>query len=113
MSGRRSKLKGYRNENGLVNFFRGIGIKAERCPLSGGAQGRFKGFDLIVPLFGREMKVETKHYANGFQTLYKWLSPPTVDMLIVRADHSKPLVVIPLVDFIALQNAAKLEEVTK
>lgn len=52
------------------------------------------GYDLHIPLFGRELRCENKHHANGFARLYKWLEP--VDILIVRCDHGKPLAVLPL-----------------
>jgi hypothetical protein len=72
------------------------GVSALRTPMSGAVRSsRFGGgYDLHVPLFGRELKSEVKHHANGFARLYKWLAP--VDILIVRADHSEPLVVLPL-----------------
>lgn len=105
MGGRHSKQKGYRNENQLVHLFRDAGVSAERCPLSGAAAGRYRGFDLIVNMFDCELKIETKHHGNGFATLYKLLEPETVDMLVVRRDHSEPLVVIPLSTFIALHNS--------
>lgn len=45
-------------------------------------------------MLGHDYKTEIKIRAHGFQTLYKWLKP--VDMLVVRADRSEPLVVLPL-----------------
>lgn len=66
-----------------------------------GRNARFGGgYDLHVPMFGRELKTECKHYANGFRTLYKWLVP--VDLLIIRRDHGEPLVVIPLKTLVEL-----------
>jgi hypothetical protein len=99
-----SKRKGYRNENQLVHIFRNNGVKAERCPLSGGALGRWRGFDLLADMFGQEFKIETKHIGKGFKTIYGWLAPPSVDMLIIRSDHNEPLVVLPLSKFIELHH---------
>jgi hypothetical protein len=94
--GRRSRQKGDRAERGLVKLLQLAGVAAERTPMSGAVRSsRFGGgYDLSIPLFGRELKSEVKHHANGFARLYKWLAP--VDILIVRADHSEPLVVMPL-----------------
>ena len=102
--GMKSKRKGYTAENQLVHLFRDSGVKAERCPLSGGAAGRWRGFDILADMFGREFKIENKILARGFQTLYKWLDPDPVDMLIIRQDRAEPLVVIPLATFIELHH---------
>ena len=62
----------------------------------------FSGFDLTVPMFGKKYQVEVKHYGNGFKTLYKWLEHGKNDFLIIRADHSPSLAVIPLLDLIEM-----------
>jgi hypothetical protein len=62
-------------------------------PLSGAARGRFSG-DVSVPLLGVDRRVEVKVRGNGFRELYKWLDG--ADLLVVRADRSEPLVVLPL-----------------
>jgi len=102
--GMKSKRKGYTAENQLVHLFRNSGVKAERCPLSGGAVGRWRGFDLLADMFGREFKIENKIQARGFKNLYDWLLPDTVDMLVVRRDRAEPLVVITLEKFIELHH---------
>lgn len=105
--GRRSKLKGNRNERGLVKALQLAGVAAERTPLSGALKSaRFGGgYDVRIPLFGRELKSECKHYANGFQRLYKWLAP--VDIVVVRCDHGKPLVVMTLDLMLELAKSAE------
>ena len=92
--GRASRQKGDRHERNLVRLLQIAGIAAERTPLSGAARGRFGGYDLSVPLLSRDMRVEAKHHARAFQRLYRWLD--NVDFLIVKADRSEPLVVVPL-----------------
>jgi hypothetical protein len=78
-------------------LFQEHGIAAERIPLSGSSPfGSFSGYDLNVPLLGRDLRAECKHSANGFQTLYKWLDHGQNDFLIVRADRSPDLAVVPL-----------------
>jgi Holliday junction resolvase len=100
--GRASRQKGDRFERELVNLLLTAGIAATRCPVSGSAPGKFGGFDIDLPLLGRDCKVECKHHGTGFARLYKWLE--RVDMLIVRADRSSPLAVLPLATLIELIN---------
>jgi hypothetical protein len=90
--GRASRDKGNRLERALVNRLQGAGFAAERVPLSGAARGRFGG-DLSVPLLGVDRRVEVKSRGSGFKQLYEWLDG--ADFLIVRADRSEPLVVVP------------------
>jgi hypothetical protein len=96
MAGRASKQKGSRNERGLVRLLIDAGFAASRSPLSGALRNpNFGGgCDVVVPMFGRDHRIECKHHANGFARLYRWLVG--VDFLIVRADRSEPLVVMPL-----------------
>jgi Holliday junction resolvase len=91
--GRAPRQKGNRAERALVKFLQDRGFAAERVPLSGSAGGSYVG-DLTVPLLGVDRTVEVKVRANGFVELYRWLEGR--DVLIVRADRSEPLVVIPL-----------------
>ncbi len=91
--GKRSREKGDRFERWLVNYFQGQGLCSERVPLSGSAGGRFSG-DITVPILNRDRCVEAKCRANGFRELYSWLE--NRDFLVLKADRSEPLVVIPL-----------------
>jgi Holliday junction resolvase len=91
--GRRSRDKGARAERALVRLLQAAGFAAERVPLSGAAHGRFGG-DVSVPLLGVDRRVEVKARADGFRELYRWLDG--ADLLVVRADRSEPLVVLPL-----------------
>ena len=49
---------------------------------------------LTVPVLGLDRVVEVKCRADGFRELYRLLIDR--DILIVRADRSEPLVVLPL-----------------
>ncbi|MEY9674796.1 hypothetical protein [Bradyrhizobium elkanii] len=92
--GKKSREKGDRAERAIVRFLQDRGFAAERVPLSGSAGGSYLG-DLTVPVVGVDRVVEVKCRANGFRELYRWLIDR--DILIVRADRSEPLVVLPLV----------------
>jgi Holliday junction resolvase len=91
--GRASRDKGNRAERAIVKFLQDRGFAAERVPLSGSAGGSYLG-DLTVPVLNVDRVVEVKVRANGFRELYRWLDQR--DILIVRADRSEPLVVLPL-----------------
>ena len=91
--GRSSRDKGNRAERAIVKFLQERGFAAERVPLSGSAGGSYLG-DLTVPIIGIDRVVEVKCRGKGFKQLYDWLIDR--DILIVRADRSEPLVVLPL-----------------
>jgi Holliday junction resolvase len=91
--GRKSRDKGNRAERAIVKFLQERGLAAERVPLSGSAGGSYLG-DLTVPVIGVDRVIEVKVRAKGFSQLYDWLIDR--DILIVRADRSEPLVILPL-----------------
>jgi len=91
--GRASRDKGNRAERAIVKYLQERGFAAERVPLSGSAGGSYLG-DLTVPILNVDRVVEVKCRADGFRELYRWLVDR--DILIVRADRSEPLVVLPL-----------------
>lgn len=91
--GKAPRRKGNRAERALVKFLQERGFSAERVPLSGAAGGSYLG-DLTVPILNIDRVVEVKIRAAGFRQLYRWLERR--DILIVRADRSEPLVILPL-----------------
>jgi hypothetical protein len=91
--GRRSRDKGNRAERAIVRFLQEKGFAAERIPLSGAAGGSFVG-DISIPVGGVDRVAEVKCRARGFRELYRWLEGR--DFLVLRADRSEPLVVLPL-----------------
>jgi Holliday junction resolvase len=93
MSGKASHDKGNRTERAIVKFLVDRGFHAERVPLSGAAGGSYLG-DLTLHILDANRVVEVKVRAKGFKQLYGWLIDR--DILIVRADRSEPLVVLPL-----------------
>lgn len=98
--GLKSRRKGARAELALVKVLQNNGFAAEKT------SGMYKpGPDLSVPLLGVDQRVEVKVRAHGFNQLYKWLEG--ADLLIVRADRSEPLVVVPLSLAIQIAQAAE------
>jgi Holliday junction resolvase len=93
MSGKASRDKGNRAERAIVKFLLAHGFNAERVPLSGSAGGSYPG-DLTLRILDATRVVEVKARAKGFRQLYAWLVDR--DILIVRADRSEPLVILPL-----------------
>jgi Holliday junction resolvase len=91
--GRSPKQKGNRAERAVVKFLQDRGFAAEKVPLSGSAGGSYLG-DITIPLLGIDRCCEVKVRGTGFAQLYSWLEQR--DLLIVRADRSEPLVIIPL-----------------
>jgi hypothetical protein len=91
--GKASRQKGDRAERVIVRYLQERGHDTERIPLSGSAGGSFRG-DVRVRVVGRELIAEVKCRANGFRELYSWLLDR--DCLVVRADRSAPLLVLPL-----------------
>ena len=80
-------------EKTIVKFLQERGFATERVPLSGAA-GEYVG-DLTIPILDVDRVVEVKCRAGGFRELYRWLIDR--DILIVRADRSEPMVVLPVV----------------
>ena len=106
--GKSPRQKGDRFERQLVHLFQDHGIAAERIPLSGASPfGTMSGYDLNIPLFGADYRVECKHSGDGFKTLYKWLDHGKNHFLIVRADHSEPLAVIPVSELLEMARTSR------
>lgn len=103
MSGKKSRDKGNRIEREIVNIHRKEGIPAERVPLSGAAGGSFTGDVYIAGVWTAEVK--SRAGGDGFRTIERWLEAN--DLLFLRRDGQKPLVVLPWKNYIIL---AKLLE---
>ena len=89
MSGPRSRDKGARTERAIAKILQVKGFAAAKI------SGMYKpGADISMPLLGVDRAVEVKCRATGFAQLYDWLDER--DILIVKADHKEPLVVVRL-----------------
>ena len=95
-----SKRKGNGFEREVVAFLQDRGIAAERVPLSGSVKGgSFEG-DINCPVRGEDWKLECKRKARAFSTLYGFIG--SNNAVVIRDDHTKPLVVMTLETFAKL-----------
>lgn len=103
MAGKRSRDKGNRIEREIVNLHKDLGFQAERVPLSGAAGGSYKG-DMVV----ENLRAEVKARANGegFKTIEGWLGEN--QLLFLRKNNAKPMIVMPWETYIMLMEARKL-----
>ena len=84
-----SRDKGIRGERAIVRFLQARGFAAEKI------SGMYKsGPDLDRAGSRHRPCGRGEGRADGFRELYRWLIDR--DILIVRADRSEPLVVLPL-----------------
>jgi hypothetical protein len=91
--GNPNKVKGTRVEREMVKLIEASGYAARRVPLSGSLGGDDSG-DVRLDIRGRRLCAEVKARRHGFSQLYQWLLER--DILIVKANNRKPLVVLPL-----------------
>ena len=96
--GRRSRDKGNRIERELVERHKALGIHAERYPLSGASRFRNSGHDIDIYVLGSEAaplvaEVKARASGGGFTTLERGLGD--YDLLVLRRDHTDPLVLLP------------------
>jgi Holliday junction resolvase len=98
LSGRAPRDKGNRLEREIINLHEELDIHAERYPLSGASHFRGSGHDIDVyadddafaPLTA---EVKGRKNGEGFAQLEKWLG--AYDLLFLRRDRKKPMVVMP------------------
>lgn len=93
-----SRRKGARVETEIVNRHLGLGVKAEKYPLSGATHYRGSGHDIDVYAFGEEAaplvaEVKARKAGKGFTQLERWLDE--YDLLFLRKDGEPPLVMMP------------------
>ncbi len=96
--GKASRDKGNRRERQVVALHHGLGMRAERVPLSGSSRYQGNGADIDIYPWSRDgppLVGEVKARANGegFKTLEKWLGEN--DMLFLVRDRQEPMVVLP------------------
>jgi Holliday junction resolvase len=96
--GRPSRDKGARAEREIVALHAGLGVKAERVPLSGASRYRGNGADVDIYVLGAEVaplvaEVKARGNGEGFTLLDRWLGD--ADALFLRRDRAQPLVVLP------------------
>lgn len=95
--GKLSRDKGARAEREIVALHAEIGILAEKVPLSGATKYQ-GGVDVDIYPWGSEgpplvSEVKARASGTGFKMLEQWLGD--ADVLFLRRDRQKPLVVLP------------------
>jgi hypothetical protein len=77
-----------------VKLLEGLGLKAQRVPLSGAAGGQFSDDILcMVRTWLARCEVKARANAEGWQTIKKWMGGS--DVLFLIEDRTQPLVVLP------------------
>ena len=87
MSGRRFRDKGARTERTVAKVLQANAFAAAKI-----SRAYQPSHDVVSSLSGRDLFVEVKARADLFRDLYNWLDGR--DILIVKADHKEPLVVL-------------------
>lgn len=91
----RNKQRGYELEKEVQDFWREHGAECKRVLGS----GAFKAYsaDLAGDLNLNGLLVECKRRkgAAGFKSLYTWFEQDDADLLVIRADRSPRLYVLP------------------
>ena len=98
----KSKVKGNRFEREIVHIFNENGISAKRA---WGSDGRTLGLDEDVDVLIQDLaegisqfKIQAKRRA----ALPKYLKLGNCDAIVVREDREVPLIMMPLMDFLAM-----------
>ena len=94
MGGKASRDKGANFEREVVNWHKDRNVEAERIPLSGAVKGNYSGDLKIGP--PQALLAECKRRARAWQDLYDALDQDNSDMLFIRKDRERTLVVLPL-----------------
>ena len=94
MGGKASRDKGANFAREVVNWHKDRNVEAERIPLSGAVKGNYSGDLKIGPQ--QALLAECKRRARAWQDLYDALDQDNSDMLFIRKDRERTLVVLPL-----------------
>ena len=94
MGGKASRDKGANFEREIVNWHKARNVDAERIPLSGAVKGNYSGDLKIGP--EQALLAECKRRARAWQDLYNALDQDGSDMMFIRKDRERTLVVLPL-----------------
>ena len=102
----RSKRKGSGYELEVVRDHLALGVQASKMPLSGALGGKYSGDVQVAGLIG-----ECKRRRKGFSSLYKAIDQgkQPADILFVRDDHQKTLVVLPWSTWVKFLKWAKIK----
>src|SRR6185503_1351226 len=102
-SGRSAQRQRVRIEYEVVPLLCELVLPCARVPFSGAIGGAYSG-DIDLELCGRIARIQAK-FRREFRTLHQWLAAN--ELLILKADHQDPLVVIPVHLFAELATATQ------
>ena len=86
MSGKASRNKGKVGEYRARDYFRSLGMQADRVPSSGAAQG-FPGDIKVITQSGSSFLVEVKFRKNEFKSIYTFMLGSTKPLFIKFNDR--------------------------
>lgn len=97
----RSRQKGDRFELHCIHSLNDAGVPAARVPLSGSAGGEHTD-DITLEVCGEKWRGECKTRKRAWTDLFGWLNRndrKAPDVLLIKADRTDTLVVLPLSTF--------------
>ena len=97
----KTRRKGTKAEQELVNLLESYEIDARRVILSGMLSGEKGDLKIMFWKGGKELQAEVKKFARKFQE-YSWLSKDNSDLVFKRSDGEDWLVVLPIKLFVEL-----------
>lgn len=97
----KNKRRGKHFEKKIVQIFKDANIEAKRA---WGSDGRSLGFPEYVDIvIGEKDGIETIQCKRVKRLPKKWQIKEGLSMVITQADNAKPMVIMPLQDFVILR----------
>jgi len=91
----RNKRRGYELEKEVQDFWTDLGVPCKRVLGSGSFKQYSPDLAGDVHLNGLLVECKRRKGADGFKSLYTWFKQDEADLLVIRADRSPRLYVIP------------------
>jgi Holliday junction resolvase len=99
----KSKAKGNRLENHVVDKLQEAHIQSERVPLSGSIGGKYSSDVVIGSIDTPLYRIECKNRESIADYLWTYLEP--VDFLVLKKNHKQALVVMSIDQFTSLMQS--------
>lgn len=91
----RNKRRGYELEKEVQDFWQEQGVQCKRVLGSGAFKAYSEDLAGDLNLNGLLVECKRRKGAAGFKSLYTWFEQDEADLLIIRADRSPRLYVLP------------------